>query len=73
MTLFNIQPSEFWAMTLIEWFWIVAAKIKANKAEQDAVDQSRSGNRKIKVPNSVWHELRAELKEREIGKEGSTR
>ena len=54
---FGVQPSEFWKMTVAEWFWAIQYRLE--KAEAEA-EMAKAAGDKNHVPEEVWDELRAE-------------
>ena len=62
--MFHIPPSEFWSMTIKEWFWVMYFKSEMNRAEMEAIEEAKGGARTVKAPPSVWKELREDLRRR---------
>ena len=56
---FGIAPSEFWGMTVQEWFWVAKAKVDQMKAEKEAMEAA--GNPRH-MPESDWDDLRSKHK-----------
>lgn len=59
MAEFGIQPSEFWNMSIKEWFWVAKYKAAKAKAEAEAMGQNSTAPH---VPEHIWDELREQRK-----------